>query len=71
MSGPLNAAATLMETWMRDRALPLWTGAGFDLAAGRFEEGLTNVVDLPSAFNQNQDYKNRTFSVMFGIRFGG
>lgn len=41
MSGPLNAAATLMETWMRDRALPLWTGAGFDLAAGRFEEGLT------------------------------
>jgi hypothetical protein len=45
-------------------------GPGF-LVEGRYEEGLTNVVNLPAVLDQTQDYKNRTFSVMFGIRFGG
>lgn len=41
MPGPVHTAATSMETWMRDQAMPLWTTAGFDAKAGRFEEALT------------------------------
>lgn len=36
----VRTAATVMESWMCDRALPLWATAGFDTQAGRFEEGL-------------------------------
>lgn len=35
------AAATFMETWLGERALPLWGTSGFDREAGRFEECLS------------------------------
>lgn len=41
MNRDLRSAATLMEAWMREQALPLWATSGFDAATGRFEEGLT------------------------------
>ena len=37
----VRSAATLMEGWTREQALPLWATSGFDAATGRFEEGLT------------------------------
>lgn len=37
----VRTAATFMEAWMREEALPLWATSGFDTEAGRFEEGLT------------------------------
>lgn len=36
----IGSAATFMEAWMREQALPLWANSGFDAEAGRFEEGL-------------------------------
>lgn len=40
MPHDVRTVAGLMESWMRDQALPLWATAGFDGRAGRFEEGL-------------------------------
>jgi mannose-6-phosphate isomerase len=37
----VRSAATFMEAWMREQALPLWATSGFDAEVGRFEEGLT------------------------------
>jgi hypothetical protein len=41
------------------------------LVEGRFQQGLTNVADFGDSFAAEDTYRNRTISVMFGIRFGG
>ncbi|GIX21848.1 MAG: mannose-6-phosphate isomerase [Gammaproteobacteria bacterium] len=40
MSERFLAAAAAFETWIRDRALPLWADRGFDTEAGAFVERL-------------------------------
>jgi len=57
-----------------DFELGLVLGAGYYgsplIIEGRYEEGLTGIADDPG-FSEADTYRNRTFMVLMGFRFGG
>jgi len=59
---------------VEDIEIGLVLGAGYYgsllIIEGRYEEGLTDIADFRD-FGEEENYKNRTFMVLAGIRFGG
>jgi hypothetical protein len=57
-----------------DFELGLVVGAGYYgsplIVEGRYEEGLTDIADFQD-FGEADTYRNRTFMVLMGFRFGG
>jgi hypothetical protein len=41
------------------------------LVEGRYQEGLTDIIDATDFFDDAAQYKNRTFLVLFGVQVGG
>jgi hypothetical protein len=59
---------------IEDFEIGLVFGAGYYgsvvTVEGRYQEGLTDIADFRD-FSDDVTYKNRTFLVLFGVRFGG
>ena len=59
---------------VEDVEVALVLGAGFYgrllILEGRYQEGLTNIAEFDE-FEFQEDYKNRSFTLLIGVRFGG
>jgi hypothetical protein len=73
LEGAIDADDDIKDD-IEDFELGLVVGAGYYgsvvTVEGRYQEGLTDISDFRD-FGDDEEYKNRTFLVLLGVRFGG